>query len=137
MPKGGGANPWKPRTVRRRRVRWQSGQFPPGSASNGTLSNKLTNGGDYPIDNVVLVVADPGAVDSDPLRQLGTAAECVIGTILPKETIEDEMTVLFAADPAFGELTALALVLFSDTWNCHWARGPMLLERRETTARSC
>jgi hypothetical protein len=98
---------------------------------------RLMNGGDYPIDNVVLVVADPGADYIDLSQQRGTAIELVIGTVLPKEVQEDETEVHFTRLPAFGELNSLAQVLFVDTWNQSWVRGPMLLERTTAPARSC
>jgi len=47
----------------------------------------LANGGDYPIDNVVFVVADY-VNDSRPEDQVGTAVEIVIGTMHHKQIIE-------------------------------------------------
>jgi len=85
----------------------------------------------------MLVVADPGADYIDLSQQRGTAIELVIGTVLPKETQEDETEVYFSRRPAFGELNSLAQVLFVDTWNQSWVRGPMLLERTAGPARSC
>ena len=95
------------------------------------------NGGRYPIDNAVLVVADPGAEDCRPVDQMGTAVEVVLGSIMPKETVKDRTHVHFTAEPAFGEVASLGMVLFTDAWHEHWARSPMGLERRPYPARSC
>jgi hypothetical protein len=95
------------------------------------------NGGDYPIDNVVLLVADPGADRVDLETQQGTSMELVIGTMLPKQTIKDELFVVLSADPAFGELNSLAQVQFVDTWGQSWIRGPFVLRQTENPARSC
>ena len=89
------------------------------------------NGGDYPIDNVVLVVADPGAEYVDLAQQQGTAVQRVLGTMLPKETQESAVEVTFTSDPVFGQCNSMAQVLFLDTWNESCARGPMVLERME------
>ncbi len=98
---------------------------------------RLMNGGDYPIDNVMLVVADPGAEYINLAQQQGTAAQLVIGTVLPKETLDDETEASFTEQPAFGQLNALARVLFVDTWDRSWMRGPMVLERTAAPARTC
>jgi hypothetical protein len=86
----------------------------------------LHNGGDYPINDVVVVIIDPGAPVIAPERQQGTALEYVVGTVLPKETIsEEKYPVHFTAEPAFGEITSLGAVLFTDTWGQHWARSTL------------
>lgn len=101
------------------------------------IKYKIMNGGDYPIDNAVLVVADPGADEVDLADQRGAAMELVLGTVLPKELIEDEVLVRFTEEPFFVELSSLALILFTDTWDQSWARGPGRLERRDYPARTC
>lgn len=46
------------------------------------------------------------------------------------------MEVYFTRRPAFGELNSLEQVLFVDTWNQSWARGPMVLARTAAPARA-
>lgn len=101
------------------------------------MEYRLHNGGDLPIDNVVVVVGDPSAPTYRPQAQVGTATEIVIGTLAAKETDEDQRLVRFGAEPVFGELTALAGVLFTDAWENHWYRAPGKLERCEGPPRIC
>lgn len=93
--------------------------------------------GDYPIDNAVLVVVDPGADHVRPGEQSGTAMELVLGTVMSKQTASGTQEVRFTAEPAFGELLGLASLLFTDTWNQTWHRGSMILERRSHPPRIC
>ncbi len=101
-----------------------------------TIRYNVLNGGDYPVDNAVLLVADLRG-DYDPITQRGTAHELVLGTLIPGRLLEDSVEVTLSNEPSFGELGALVDVIFTDSWNEHWARGPMLLARRPSAARSC
>jgi hypothetical protein len=86
----------------------------------------LQNGGEYPIDNVVVVITDPGSPETRPEDQAGTALEAVIGTVLSKEIIrETRNKVAYSREPVFGESTNLASILFTDTWGAHWAKTPL------------
>ncbi|TFV65789.1 UNVERIFIED_ORG: hypothetical protein E4P37_08640 [Bacillus sp. AZ43] len=96
----------------------------------------LVNGGDYPIDNVVLVVADLVA-DCVPQEQRGCALELVVGTMYQKQVIEDEAAVRLRGAPAFAEITALGSILFTDSWGQSWWRGPGQLQLRDVPARVC
>jgi len=99
----------------------------------------LQNGGEYPIDDVVIVVTDPGSPEHRPEDQAGTALEEVIGTVLSKETISEKRNkVEFTGEPVFGERTSLASILFTDTWGNHWAKTPLGgLIRRDQPPRIC
>jgi hypothetical protein len=99
----------------------------------------LQNGGEYPIDNVVVVITDPGSEEPRPEDQVGTALEQVIGTVLSKETLQAGPEIVhFTREPVFGEYTNLASVLFTDAWNQHWAKTPLGgLIRREGPPRIC
>jgi hypothetical protein len=103
---------------------------------NWEVEYEIFNGGSYPIDNVMLVVADPG-VDHDPTEQRGTALELVLGTVLPGRPVTGRQPLSFTADPVFAQVTHLAALLFTDTWDQHWARGPGVLRRRLDPPRSC
>jgi hypothetical protein len=99
----------------------------------------LQNGGEYPIDDVVVVIADPGSPEHRPEDQAGTALEAVIGTVLSKETIREKRNkVAYKREPVFGESTSLASILFTDTWGTHWAKTPLGgLIRRARPPRIC
>jgi hypothetical protein len=99
----------------------------------------LQNGGEYPIENVVVIIADPGSEEQRPEDQVGTALEDVIGTVLSKETLTPRpQMVHFAQEPVFGETINLASVLFTDAWNQHWAKTPLGgLIRRKGPPRIC
>lgn len=94
------------------------------------------NGGEFPIHNVVVVVVDPGA-EAEPEEQRGCAKEIVIGTLAAKETVQDQSAVRFTEEPVFGELTALAGVLFTDVWGNHWYSGGGRLVERDSPPRIC
>lgn len=97
------------------------------------------NGSQFPIDNPLLMIIDLGADEHDPGEQVGTAAEIVLSTVYPGQQIEDHLEVEFSdgAEPAFGELTSLVSLLFTDSWDQTWLRGPGMLERRPAPARTC
>lgn len=97
----------------------------------------LMNGSDYPIDTVVLLVASYDERECEPAEQSGCAAELVIGTMYSKQLIKDSVPVQFDHEPPFVMLTAMASVLFTDSWNQTWWRGPGYLERRNHPARIC
>lgn len=101
-----------------------------------TLKYTVHNGGQFPIDDVVVVVSDPGR-DGDPQDQTGTALEVVIGSIMPGQTVQDEIEVPFSREPAFAEMTRLTGVLFTDTWKQNWYKAPGYLVRRATPACTC
>ena len=90
------------------------------------------NGGDYPIDNVVMVV--PRFLYDWHL------AEQVVPSIAAKGTLPSERVRLHVDpdfDPGFNELTDTAWLRFTDVWGNHWARRPGELERHERPARRC
>lgn len=97
---------------------------------------QVTNGGDYPIDNVLLAIRDPGKPPHDD-PQITTAAEEVIGTVAGGQTVSGRRVVHFTDHPVFGELTSLAAVLFTDTWNTHWYRASGELVERDQPPRIC
>ena len=98
---------------------------------------RVHNGGEFPIDDVVLVVADPAARGRDLARQHGTALEIVIGTVAAGATDGDNHKLTFSEDPPFLELTSMGGVLFTDAWGTHWYRSRGTLERREQPPRMC
>ncbi len=98
---------------------------------------QVHNAGDYPIDNVVLVVGDPGAETMSLADQVGTVIEVVLGTVLPNQSVEDTVDLNFTREPAFGDLTRLSGLLFTDTWNQPWFRGPGVLEKQPSSPRVC
>ena len=99
---------------------------------------EIHNGGDYPIATAVLVVGDPWAEDYRPLEQVGTAAELVVGTVAAGRTVTGTLDHLhFRAAPAFGELTALASLLFTDVWGQFWAVSAAGIEKRDGPPRIC
>lgn len=110
---------------------------PTGGPCAYRMSYRLHNGGEFPIDDVVLVVADPGADAPSLQDQKGTALELVVGTVASGDTEEGEELVTLTERPAFEELTSLAGVLFTDTWGTHWFRAPGVLERRNSAPRIC
>lgn len=97
----------------------------------------IHNGGDYPIDNVVLLFRDPGSPDEIDDPQAGASCELVIGTLAAKGAAEGGHIVHFGREPYFAEITNLAGLLFTDTWSTHWHRAPNTLERREHPPRIC
>lgn len=101
-----------------------------------TLKYTVHNGGQFPIDDVVLVVSDPGR-EGNPQDQTGTAIEVVIGSIMPGQTVQDEIEVPFTREPAFAEMTRLTGVLFTDTWKQSWYKAPGCLVKRTSPARTC
>lgn len=100
-----------------------------------TVQWTVLNGGDYPVDNAVVLIA--GESGFDAVAQAGTAAEVVCGTLIPNKEITQATDIALDHGPAFAELNTLAYVVFTDAWGNHWARGPGLLAKRETPARSC
>lgn len=97
----------------------------------------LLNGGDYPIESVV-VVADSLDPECEPKRQLLTAFQSVIGTMHQGELHNEKIEVSFDyREPVFGETTALVSVIFTDTWGQTWWRGTGTLERMDGPARIC
>lgn len=100
------------------------------------LKYTVYNGGRFPIDDVVLVVSDPGR-EGDPQDQTGTVIEVVIGSIMPGQTVQDEIEVPFTREPAFAERTRLTGVLFTDTWKQSWYKAPGYLIKRNSPARTC
>lgn len=98
---------------------------------------QIHNGGDYPIENVVIVIDDPGR-DGDPLDQSGTATELVIGPVAAGATESGRIEHMhFTREPAFAELTHLATLLFSDHWGNNWAITGTRLVERKSPARTC
>ena len=96
----------------------------------------IVNGGDFPIENVVLLVADVDAVDVRPADGVGTCLQLVVGTLHHKEIVRDDHGPLrIKREPASGELTALGSLRFTDTWGQSWWRGPGRLERTADPAR--
>lgn len=96
----------------------------------------IVNGGDYPIENVVLLVTDL-TPDSDPKQQKYMAFELVVGTMHQKQTIKDKLTVHLSSAPAFAELTALGSLRFTDSWGNSWWRGPGELSPTPDPPRIC
>jgi hypothetical protein len=73
------------------------------------LDYTIANGGDYPIENVVLLVIDTSAEDIRPEDQVGTCLELVLGTMHHKQVLTDKYGPLrIEHAPAFGEITAWA-----------------------------
>jgi membrane protein implicated in regulation of membrane protease activity len=107
------------------------------SDDSWTIKYTIHNGGDYPIDDAMLVIAD-WSNEWNLADQQGTALELVVGSVMPKQTLRDEYPgVKVPVEPIFGELTRLAGLLFTDTWDQHWYRAPGQLERRENPPRIC
>lgn len=100
------------------------------------LKYTVHNGGEFPIDDVVLVVSDPG-VSGAPQEQTGTAIEVVLGTVMSGQSVQEEVELRFSREPAFSESTRLTGVLFTDTWNQSWYRAPGYLVKRAAPARTC
>jgi hypothetical protein len=99
----------------------------------------IHNGSDYPIENVMVIIKDPG-LEGDPSDQMGTAVELVIGTVAAgaHDTGHiDKDWLRFTRDPAFGELGYLATLLFTDHWGNYWAVTATKLVQKEYPARSC
>lgn len=101
------------------------------------LDCRAHNGGDFPIDDVVVVIADPAAPIRDLANQQGAVREIVFGTVAAGETQSDKQNLTFDAQPVFAELTSLAGVLFTDAWGNHWYRAGGTLRRRELPPRIC
>jgi hypothetical protein len=100
-----------------------------------TIEYTLLNGGDYPIESVVVVAhsLDPGC---KPRNQQLTAFQMVIGTMHQAQLHKETVGVHFDyREPVFGELTALASVIFTDTWRQTWWRAPGEIERMDGPAR--
>jgi hypothetical protein len=90
---------------------------------NWKIPFDIHNGSDYPIENVMVVIKDPG-LEGDPTDQMGTAIELVIGTVAAgahDTGLIDKNWLRFTRDPAFGELGYLSTLLFTDHWGNHWA----------------
>jgi hypothetical protein len=100
------------------------------------VAYSVHNGGDYPINTLLLAVNDPGQ-DGRPEDQMGTAVEVVMGSINAGEISQGRTHVHFKAEPSFGELTYMAAVLFSDHWGNHWATKGGEVMRRPYPARVC
>ncbi len=106
--------------------------------SGWTFTYTVSNGGDYPIDNAVLLVAGGGAQTLEELMsQSGAALELVLGTVAQKTAKAGVDPVNLVDEPSFGEMTSYCVLLFTDTWDQHWARAPGLLTRRDLPARTC
>jgi hypothetical protein len=99
----------------------------------------IHNGSQFPLDGPLLLVVDVGAEEVSPGEQIGTATQLVLSTVHPGQTIHDHVDVGFTndAEPAFGELTGLVSLIFTDAWDQTWLRGPCVLERRTYPARIC
>jgi hypothetical protein len=97
---------------------------------------EVNNGGDYPISNAVLVIADPGQ-RGDLAEQVGTALEVVIGSIMSRKSFEGSSPIMFTRPPAFSEMLTLGGILFSDTWDQHWFSSSHGLVRRSRLPRMC
>lgn len=95
----------------------------------------VLNSGDYPVDNAVVLIA--GEDGFDAVSQAGAYAEIACGTLLPNKEVTRKTEVIRKHELGFAELNSLAYVIFTDTWGSHWARGPGLLKKRATPARSC
>jgi hypothetical protein len=111
----------------------------PGKTPDGEweVPYRIYNAGDYPIHNVVLVIDDPG-MEGGPGMQEGTAREIVIGTLNAQESADGrEKNVKFFREPVFGELTMLAVVLFSDRWDNNWAVSSSGVTRMKNPPRVC
>jgi len=110
----------------------------PGKNGDGGWEVEYTihNGGDYPINTVLLAVNDPGQ-EGLPEEQMGTAVEVVIGNLNSGETSQGRTHVHFSAEPMFAEMTYMAAVLFSDHWGNHWATKGGEVIRRQYPARVC
>ena len=96
----------------------------------------IVNGGDYPIDEVVFVVADT-TPETDPAEQLNTAGEIVFGTMYQKQIIKGEIEVSLSSAPVIANVTRLGSLLFTDTWGTSWWRQPGELVHRPGMARVC
>ncbi len=96
------------------------------------------NGGDYPIDNAVVLVSDL-TTDLQTLldQHQGSACQPVIGTLAPKAEHRESLPVLLHEEPAFSERLGMCFLLFTDTWDQTWARGPGLLEARPVPPLTC
>lgn len=98
----------------------------------------IANGADFPVDDVVLLVADPDADEVRPQEQVGTCLRLAIGTLHHKEVVRDvHGPVRMKREPAFGEIDGLASVSFTDPWGQAWWRAPGEIARVEERARGC
>ncbi len=85
------------------------------------------NGGDYPVDEVVIYICRWGA-DPHHLRSEDVVDRWFLGTVLPKQVIRKKE--LFPYEDFDGEYGS-AHIRFFDTWNQEWTRGSGLLARVE------
>lgn len=107
---------------------WQpaeDGGPPSGFGGLMPVEVEILNAGKYPISGAVLVVP----ADEYP-------KEVVYGTILPGQHIKESYLVR-RAEVVFGELTGGVELLFTDSYDHHWARTPHSLEHRVDQARIC
>lgn len=105
----------------------------PGDPHVTTMTYEVHNGGRYPIDEVVLLVA--AGHEGDP--QSGSALELVIGTVAAGRSVTGDHEVRLDHEPVFGELTRLATLLFTDAWGRHWHRGGQTMEELAYPPRLC
>lgn len=99
---------------------------------------RITNGSDYAINTVVAIVSDPGSSVDNAVEQMESAGEAVIGNMAAGEVVENDFDHLhFSEEPAFGELTYLGVLLFTDCWGQSWATNGPKWWRRSHPARVC
>lgn len=99
---------------------------------------RIHNGSSSPIEDVMLVVADPGAPQCDPANQVGTALELIVGAVGVDETIEDEHVVSFRHDsPVFAEHTRLGGLIWTDHDGAHWFSSGAQVRRNPYPPRLC
>lgn len=109
---------------------------PPPEAERWKVEYTVHNGGEYPIDKVVVEVLAVGGGESEEWRPRA-AVEVVVGTVLGKQTYEGSVEFGLGREPAFAELTNMVSVNFTDTWNQSWHRAPGVLEPRDHPAHTC
>lgn len=101
------------------------------------LEYSIHNGGDLPINNVVLFAGDVQVSAHEQSDLTHPSSQTVIGTIAAGATEQDSSITFFRAEPALGELTSLAYIEFTDAWSQSWRRRPGELVRTETAPRIC
>lgn len=102
------------------------------------VKGEVHNGGDYPIDDVIVYIADFNHQDSLPGHEGRNALEYGLGTVAARSmTSFAEPSVEFVGEPIFGEITSMAAVRFTDAWGTHWYRAARVLEQRESPPRWC